>query len=236
MQGFLNQPSQPSTVIGYRPRAYQEPQPQVGQENEPPSGVGSAALLESPPQKQPAQAPIQRPAQQKRLAEMTDMERWGIPGLLAMFNRDHPDFSEMSFGTDLSALGLDLSSNSPLYPTFGVPFDNAGPRPVIPDFHLPVAYAVNNVPPLEQRIQNFTDDTLFAIFYQYPRDVKQELAAQELYNRDWRWHKDLRQWMMKDATLPPPQRLTAQTERGFYIFFDATNWKRDRVCFSPPSR
>ena len=112
---------------------------------------------------------------------------------------------------------------------FGVPFDNQGTKPIIPEFQLPVAYTVGNVPPLESRINTFTDDTLFAIFYQYPRDLRQELAAQELYNRDWRWHKQLRQWMMKDTTLPPPHRIDNHTEDGYYIFFDANSWKRDKV-------
>lgn len=42
-------------------------------------------------------------------------------------------------------------------------------------------------------------ETLFCIFYQNPRDLLQEQAAQELTARDWRWHKVLRQWLQKDA-------------------------------------
>ena len=41
-------------------------------------------------------------------------------------------------------------------------------------------------------------ETLFCIFYQNPRDLLQEQAAQELTARDWRWHKVLRQWLQKD--------------------------------------
>ena len=107
MQGFSGRSEQPSGVLGYRP-PYQEPTPQSGQENEPQGGVSSAALIESPPLQQ--QPPNQRPATQKRLAEMTDMERWGMPGLLALFNREHPDFTEMAAGFDLTTFGLDLRS------------------------------------------------------------------------------------------------------------------------------
>ena len=32
-----------------------------------------------------------------------------------------------------------------------------------------------------------------------PHDIMQELAAQELTARDWRWHKLLRQWLQKDT-------------------------------------
>lgn len=51
------------------------------------------------------------------------------------------------------------------------------------------------------------------------------------YSRDWRWHKELRQWMMKDNNYGMPIRITDKQERGFYIFFDVTNWRRERVSF-----
>ena len=102
-------------------------------------------------------------------------------------------------------------------------------------------------------------ETLFCIFYQNPRDLLQEQAAQELTARDWRWHKVLRQWLQKDnqhsaggntsaggsgsTSLPiidltngtpigaPPQRINASAERGVYIFFDVMNWRRERRDF-----
>jgi CCR4-NOT transcription complex subunit 2 len=96
-----------------------------------------------------------------------------------------------------------------------------------------------------------TPETLFSIFYQNPRDVLQELAAQELMSREWRWHKVLRQWLQKDSptasstnpsssALPlrdltnghpigaPPVRLGERGEKGVYVFFDAMNWRRER--------
>jgi CCR4-NOT transcription complex subunit 2 len=77
---------------------------------------------------------------------------------------------------------------------------------------------------------SFSAETLLAIFYQHPRDILQEIAAAELYNRDWRWHIKLQQWMMKDPDLPAPIRLSPKEERGWYLFFDVTNWRRERVC------
>lgn len=91
---------------------------------------------------------------------------------------------------------------------------------------------MNNVPPLHSRITAFSDETLFAIFYQYTRDVMQEVAAGELYSRDWRWHKELRQWMMKDSQMAQPIRISERSERGVYVFFDAVNWRRERVSRS----
>jgi CCR4-NOT transcription complex subunit 2 len=71
--------------------------------------------------------------------------------------------------------------------------------------------------------------------------------------RDWRWHKLLRQWLRKDD--PPPRdgganpassslplvdlttgaplgtqpiRIGDRAEKGVYVFFDAMNWRRER--------
>ncbi|KAF2199203.1 hypothetical protein GQ43DRAFT_450436 [Delitschia confertaspora ATCC 74209] len=172
--------------------------------------------------------------QHKRLADMTEAERYGLPGLLAMIPLESPDYSSLAVGQDLTVLGLDLSrpDNSPLHPTFGSPFVETNARPVIPpDFHLPAAYTVTNVPPLQSKMSSFSPETLLAIFYQYPRDMLQEMAAVELYNRDWRWHMKLQQWMMKDPDLPQPVRISPKEERGWYLFFDVTNWRRERREF-----
>ncbi|KAK7541991.1 uncharacterized protein J3D65DRAFT_612213 [Phyllosticta citribraziliensis] len=183
---------------------------------------------------QPVQPPVKASSvqhlDQPRLSQMNEIDRFGLPGLLAMIPPDSQDHSSLAVGQDLTVLGLDLNrpDNSPLYPTFGSPFADAASRPVVPDFTLPTAYTVTNVPPLHTKIPSFTDETLFAIFYQNPRDVIQEVAAQELWNRDWRWHKELRQWMMKDQNFPQPQRLSDKQERGCYIFFDVNNWRRER--------
>ncbi|KAK1820121.1 transcriptional regulator [Friedmanniomyces endolithicus] len=155
--------------------------------------------------------------------------------------------------------GSEHTRPDPIYPTFtpfplpperssGSNFDFFE-RNVVPDFTLPSAYTVTNVPPLERRMGAFSDETLFSIFYQNPNDYRQELAAIELTARDWRWHKILRQWLQKDTrevstgslpivdlapTLPvaaPTVRLGERTERGVYVFFDAMNWQRQRREF-----
>ncbi len=35
--------------------------------------------------------------------------------------------------------------------------------------------------------------------------------------------------MMKDTSYGMPMRVSDKQERGFYIFFDVTNWRRERV-------
>jgi len=167
--------------------------------------------------------------QRRQLAEMVESEKWGLPGLLAQLPGRSEGGSSFFMGVDLNNLGIDLDSAEPLIPTLSTPFADATSRPAIPDFSLPAAYNVNNVPPLHTRMSNFADETLFMIFYQFTRDVMQEIAAAELYTRDWRWHKELRQWMMKDQQVAAPIRISERTERGVYVFFDAMNWKRERV-------
>jgi CCR4-NOT transcription complex subunit 2 len=160
---------------------------------------------------------------------MTDKERYGLPGFLVTIDPLHPDYNPLAMGQDLTQIGLDLSrpDSSPLYPTFATPFADPTARPIVPEFELPTSYKVNNVPPLMSKIANFSDDTLFAIFYQFPRDVLQELAAQELFSRDWRFHTQLRQWMQKDTRYGPPTHINARQERGYYVFFDAMTWSRN---------
>lgn len=93
-------------------------------------------------------------------------------------------------------------------------------------------------------------ETLFMMFFLLPGDVDQELAAMELSAREWRWHKVLRQWLQKDtqgnatqysalidlATSTPvgtqPVRVAERVERGVYVFFDPTNWRRERREFT----
>lgn len=60
-------------------------------------------------------------------------------------------------------------------------FNNLPARAPIPEFRLPDCYTVNNVQPLENKISNFNEETLMWIFYSCPGDIKQHMAAHELY-------------------------------------------------------
>ena len=54
-----------------------------------------------------------------------------------------------------------------------------------------------------------------------PRDTLQAYAATELYNRDWRYHKDLKLWFTKAG-----RQGAAETQKGQYIYFDINEWKK----------
>lgn len=98
-------------------------------------------------------------------------------------------------------------------------------NPPEPQFTLPSCYHVNVVGPQTEKLNAFSEETLFYIFYTMPRDTMQEAAAVELQNRNWRFHKELKLWLTKDPTSEPVQQ-SNQAERGVYIFFDPVNWEK----------
>ena len=52
---------------------------------------------------------IQRP-DRTPLSQMSDIDKWGLKGLLAKINSDDPNVVALAIGQDLSELGLDLNS------------------------------------------------------------------------------------------------------------------------------
>lgn len=161
---------------------------------------------------------------------MSEVDRFGLPGFMSQLRGGSQDQAGLMLGMDLNSLGIDLHRPEPLWPEWPGPFSQARSHPIVPDFRLPAAYSVLNVPPLHTKIASFSDETLFAIFYGNPRDVSQELAANELYSRDWRWHKKMQQWMMKAKEFGEPVQLPSnKEERGWYYFFDVHSWRRERV-------
>jgi CCR4-NOT transcription complex subunit 2 len=120
----------------------------------------------------------------------------------------------------------------PLHQTFASPFvSSAASVPLQTDFTLPPCYNVANVQPLQSRIASFSDETLFYIFYSMPRDIMQELVAEELMSRKWRYHKLERAWLTRDETYPSPVEIERGiSERGVYLWWDTSTWKKVRVC------
>ncbi|ORY76947.1 hypothetical protein BCR35DRAFT_305711 [Leucosporidium creatinivorum] len=159
-------------------------------------------------------------------------DRYGLLGLLHIIKTTDPDLSMLALGSDLTSLGLDLGATDNLYSTFITPWSDskaASALNIEPEFHLPSCYNVQP-PPAQTKIGNFSDETLFFIFYSQPRDAMQEMAAHELYKHNWRYHKELRLWLTKEAGTEPTQK-TSSYERGSYIIFDPTVWERVRKEF-----
>lgn len=170
-------------------------------------------------------AMAQTPAQQ---ILTSPADRFGLLGLLSLIKSADPDLSMLSMGVDLQTFGLNLNSSDPLHPSFITPWSEnnmlASSR-VEPEFTLPSCYNVQPPPPAQSKIASFSDETLFFIFYSTPRDVLQEVAAQELYARNWRYHKELHVWLTKEQNTEPTQK-TPTYERGTYVFFDPALWEK----------
>ncbi|KAM7204492.1 CobW/HypB/UreG, nucleotide-binding domain containing protein [Naviculisporaceae sp. PSN 640] len=163
---------------------------------------------------------------QDPLEGMAPIDKWGLKGLRTLMN-NYPDYNALACGIDPSTLGLDVNSPELLSTQVYSLFDDTPPRPPVPKFRLPDCYQVKNVQPIEAKIQSFNEETLMWIFYSNPRDVKQQLAAVELTNRNWRWHKKAQLWLTKDDMMIP-QTLSPNHERGYYIIWDTQHWRKER--------
>ncbi|GME78392.1 unnamed protein product [Ambrosiozyma monospora] len=158
--------------------------------------------------------------------ELTDVEKYGLRGLLPLLKNEMNDITLLATGLDLNMLGLDMSSKEPLSKTFASPWLETSRSEVEPLFNCPPSFKIDSsgMVGVENRINTFNDETLFFIFYSKPRDILQELVARELNNRNWRYHKDLQVWLTKDSSVEPTPNGPG-SEHGTYIFFDPTSWE-----------
>lgn len=73
-------------------------------------------------------------------------------------------------------------------------------------------------------LSKFQLETLFYIFYALPKDVLQAYAAQELYAREWRYHREHKLWFKRAG--PSDGVATAQQQQQQYLYFDISSWER----------
>lgn len=147
-------------------------------------------------------------------------DRYGLMGLLSVIRMTDQDLNTLALGTDLTTLGLNLNSSECLYATFASPWADT-PAQRDPEFSLPHCYYMQPPALKTGHFSKFQLETLFYIFYNMPRDTLQAYAATELYNRDWRYHKDLKLWFTKAS-----RQGNADTQKGQYIYFDINEWKK----------
>jgi len=125
-----------------------------------------------------------------------------------------------------ASLSLSRSSRT-LYSTFASPW-NETPARKEPEYKIPSCYYLQTtVASPTGKISTFSDETLFYIFYFLPKEALQDAAAQELYNRGWRFHKEIMAWLTRDPQTEVTNK-SANFERGTYILFDYTNWEKVR--------
>lgn len=96
-------------------------------------------------------------------------------------------------------------------------------------FVIPSCYHVVP-PPVETKLPNFSEETLFYIFYSAPQDIVQLMAAEELYNRGWRFNTELRVWITSGqlAQIDTHSDLSSHPSvlRGAFTVFNPTTWSR----------
>ncbi|CAG5128335.1 unnamed protein product [Candidula unifasciata] len=163
------------------------------------------------------------------------MDQFGIVGLLSFIRAADQDANMVALapGIDLTTLGLNLNSPENLYSMFQSPFAETACRPQDIDYHVPAEYLTNmfireKLAPI--KLNRYNDDLLFYLFYTNGGDVLQLAAAAELYNRDWRYHKEERVWLTRAPNCEVYNK-TATSERCTYIFFDATLWRKTTKDF-----
>lgn len=91
----------------------------------------------------------------------------------------------------------------------------------LPEFWLPNTYYLH-IPTFKQSyFQKFVVTTLFYIFYAFPKDMLQSLAANELYKRGWKFDLDTKRWHTTN-------------EEGTWKTFDLESWS-EKTVQSPTS-
>ncbi|PVU90426.1 hypothetical protein BB559_004634 [Furculomyces boomerangus] len=156
----------------------------------------------------------------KHIAQIDNLSaRFGIMGLL----------TTNDYGFDISKFGLSLNSTGNLFSSFGSPWADIYPVSAIsePNYLVPPIYNSAQLPPASTKLAQMSEETLFYIFYSMPKDEMQLLASEELYKRQWRYHKELQIWITKDIDSQPFAR-TAHGEQGVFVVFDPTTWQKQK--------
>jgi CCR4-NOT transcription complex subunit 2 len=151
--------------------------------------------------------------------DLENQAKFGLLGLLDVIRMTNPDLNTLALGSDLTTLGLNLNSAECLYSTFASPWAEA-PTSREPQFSLPMCYYMQPPPLKTSHLSKFQLETLFYIFYAMPRDVLQAYSAQELYNREWQYHQDMKLWFKRGSSADG-----LSTTNHQYIYFDINTWE-----------
>jgi CCR4-NOT transcription complex subunit 2 len=183
----------------------------VGGSSMPLSLSSQSSLISSNPFTQAVQQQQQLQHSQSNNSrhDLTVAGNFGLMGLMGVIRMEDPDRGSLALGTDLTTLGLNLNSNDSLHTIFSGPWDDSS-RDAL--FSLPPSYP-RKATVRPEILEKVNLETLFVCFYSMPRDVLQVLAAQELINRGWRFHEELRLWF-------------SQAKNGSIVFFDVHAWER----------
>lgn len=156
--------------------------------------------------------------------------KYGLLGLLDVIKMTNRDLNTLALGSDLTSFGLNLNSTDCLYSNFTSPFSS---RPVSsdPNFTTPSCYRMHPPTLKSDHLTKFQVETLFYMFYAMPRDVMQATAAQELYQREWRYHGEHRLWLKARSQ----QEMVQSNSKVQYLYFDVNSWEA-RLYTNAPTK
>uniref|UniRef100_A0A3B3QL23 CCR4-NOT transcription complex subunit 2 n=1 Tax=Paramormyrops kingsleyae TaxID=1676925 RepID=A0A3B3QL23_9TELE len=156
-------------------------------------------------------------------------DQFGMIGLLTFIRaaETDPGMVHLALGSDLTTLGLNLNSPENLYPKFASPWASAPCRPqdIVQMDPLELLTVILFTQLAAIKLSRYGEDLLFYLYYMNGGDLLQLLAAVELFNRDWRYHKEERVWITRAPGMEPTVK-TNTYERGTYYFFDCLNWRK----------
>jgi CCR4-NOT transcriptional regulation complex NOT5 subunit len=158
---------------------------------------------------------------------------FGLNGYLDIVHSRDRDLLDIALGVDLTRFGFSqeaIESSSALSSTFTSPWVDVPAKKEAEHLIAPCYYISPPFPAPSDRMAKFSDETLFYIFYAMPKDFMQEWATQVLYERGWRFHKELKIWLTVDSGTPPAVR-TQTYERGIFIYFDISTWEKVKKEF-----
>lgn len=153
-------------------------------------------------------------------------DRYGLLGLLPVIRMVNPNVSTLALGADLTMLGLNLNSPDSLYKSFTLPWNDSAPKNDL-ELTIPSAYSQQVSRAHPAVFAKFQQETLFYIFYSMTGEESQLFAADELVQRGWGFHKELKAWLMRVANTEPANQ-NEQGERGSFWVFDPVAWERVR--------
>lgn len=195
--------------------------PPVGAENERISSTtGNNATLTSSPTSAP----------NSLLSSTSTSGRFGMLGLLDFIKAAETDMSlaSVTYGTDLTTLGINLSTQDKLFPSFAGPWADSPLKVYEVDWPVPSEYLVSPVISSKltrHNLKNYDEDTIFFLFYMFPKDIFQMAAAAELHSRKWRFHTKEKVWITRMSSMPILEK-NSEYERGTYYVFEPSNWSR----------
>lgn len=161
-------------------------------------------------------------------------DQFGMAGLVAnvrLGGGGDRNLCTLANGEDLTLLGLNLNQldfRRNLYTTFSGPFSRTPIRPIdldvkVPEEYLTMSQIREKLPTI--KMAKFSEDVLFFLFYNCPGELYQMQAANELYNRDWRYHKTEGTWLTRSQYGQTKEQTTTY-EKGQYNVFDPLQWRK----------